>query len=52
MRLGKVLTAQQNVKVALLGRKGEKNVGALSLLHLAYFFDRRDQARRVFGDEF
>src|SRR5260370_24423597 len=32
MRLGKVLTAQQNVKVALLGRKREKNVGALSLL--------------------
>jgi hypothetical protein len=34
MRLGKVLTAQQNVKVALLGRKGEKNVGARSLLML------------------
>src|SRR5229473_5837073 len=42
MRLGKVLTAQQNVKVALLGRKSEKNVGAPSLLHLADFFDRRD----------
>jgi hypothetical protein len=52
MRLGKVLTAQQNVKVALLGRKNEKNVGALALLHLADPFDRRDQARGVFGDEF
>src|SRR5450432_1666552 len=35
-----------------LGRKGEKNIGALSLLHLADFFDRRDQARGVFGGEF
>jgi hypothetical protein len=37
MRLGKVLNGQQDVKVALLGRKSEKNVGAPSLLRLGRF---------------
>src|ERR1700737_1132710 len=41
MRLGKVLNGQQDVKVALLGRKSEKNVGAFAA-PAGRFFDRRD----------